>query len=73
MENEQLPLETLLSYYEKGNLLLEQSQKLLQSARERIEIVKASGQKETENTLASDSSTNNDASSQDADDDIRLL
>lgn len=72
MENEQLPLETLLSHYEKGHALLKESQSLLESARKRIEIVKANTQKETKNTLASESSNTDDTLSED-DDDIRLL
>jgi len=76
MEHEQLPLETLLSHYEKGNQLLTDCQSLLNNARERIELIKAEGKKETQNKLATDSTKNNDAylnNEVEPDDDIRLL
>lgn len=39
MENEQLPLEELVSHYEKGSALLDRCESILQSARERIELI----------------------------------
>ena len=39
MEHEQLPLEELVSYYENGTALLDRCEAMLQSARERIELI----------------------------------
>ena len=39
MEREQLPLEELVAYYERGSLLLDRCESLLQSARNRIELI----------------------------------
>jgi exodeoxyribonuclease VII small subunit len=39
MEHEQLPLEELVAYYEKGSVLLDRCEALLQSARGRIELI----------------------------------
>ncbi len=39
MEHEQLPLEELVAYYEKGSRLLDRCEALLQSARGRIELI----------------------------------
>jgi len=39
MENEQLPLEELVAQYEKGSKLLDRCETVLQSARERIELI----------------------------------
>lgn len=39
MESEQLPLEKLVAHYEKGSRLLHHCQQLLESARERIELI----------------------------------
>ena len=39
MEHEQLPLEELVAYYEKGSALLDRCESILQSARGRIELI----------------------------------
>lgn len=39
MEHEQLPLEELVSYYENGTALLDRCETMLQSARDRIELI----------------------------------
>lgn len=39
MEHEQLPLEELVSYYENGTALLDRCEAMLQSARDRIELI----------------------------------
>jgi exodeoxyribonuclease VII small subunit len=39
MENQQLPLEDLVSHYEKGSELLDRCESILQSARGRIELI----------------------------------
>jgi len=39
MEHEQLPLEELVAYYEKGSILLDRCESLLHSARDRIELI----------------------------------
>ncbi|MDX1680537.1 MAG: exodeoxyribonuclease VII small subunit [Akkermansiaceae bacterium] len=39
MENEELPLEQLVANYEKGSKLLTHCQSVLESARERIELI----------------------------------
>ena len=39
MEHEQLPLEELVAFYEKGSLLLDRCESLLHSARDRIELI----------------------------------
>ena len=39
MEHEQLPLEELVAYYEKGSILIERCEAVLQAARGRIELI----------------------------------
>jgi exodeoxyribonuclease VII small subunit len=46
MENEQLPLEDLVSHYEKGSALLTRCESVLQSARGRIELITLRNQNE---------------------------
>ena len=82
MEHEQLPLEELVAYYEKGSVLLDRCEALLQSARQRIELITLRNQSEIEPESAS-GSNENPAISQpsgvpavpgdDDDDDIRLF
>lgn len=76
MEEENLSLETLLTNYEEGQLLLSHCQSLLDNARERIEVVQLSeraAKEETENKLASEASAGDNPSPEDSSDDIRLL
>jgi exodeoxyribonuclease VII small subunit len=80
MENDQLPLEQLVANYEKGSKLMTHCQSVLESARERIELITLGNQGESglENTPAKADVGSNTASSQGSgpdsdDDDIRLL
>jgi exodeoxyribonuclease VII small subunit len=58
MENEQLPLEDLVSHYEKGSKLLKRCESVLQSARERIELITLDpGQAEDSQAAAADEET----------------
>ena len=56
MENEQLPLEELVANYEKGSKLIAHCQSVLESARERIELITLGNQDESglENKPATD-------------------
>ena len=81
MEHEQLPLEELVAYYEKGSALLDRCESILQSARGRIELITLRNQNEIQTddlpgtgtppelSLQSESSDDSD----DDDDDIRLF
>lgn len=76
MEGENLPLEELLSSYEKGHELLTHCQSLIDSARKRIEVVQLDSTNSgegTENKLASEPTTGDTPSSEASSDDIRLL
>jgi exodeoxyribonuclease VII small subunit len=46
MEHEQLPLEDLVAHYEQGSALLNRCESILQSARERIELITLRNQNE---------------------------
>jgi exodeoxyribonuclease VII small subunit len=78
MEHEQLPLEELVSCYEKGSALLDRCESILQSARGRIELITlrnkpntdSETQSKSSNFSASPSGTPDDS---DDDDDIRLF
>ena len=73
MENEQLPLEELVSRYEQGSKLLERCESVLQSARERIELITLrarSGETTDSGDLTGDPAPADD---DDHDDDIRLF
>jgi exodeoxyribonuclease VII small subunit len=80
MEHEQLPLEDLVAYYEKGSALLDRCESILQSARGRIELITLRNKNEAEPEPsprtgdspdpASPSGTPDDS---DDDDDIRLF
>ena len=72
MEHEQLPLEELVAYYEKGSALLDRCESVLQSARGRIELITLRNKGETpEPSTFSDSSAASD--DDESDDDIRLF
>lgn len=74
MEGEQLPLEELISNYEEGNELLQHCQALIDSARQRIEVVQINSVSETENKLATESPKGDTQPSEAApSDDIRLF
>lgn len=80
MEHEQLPLEDLVAYYEKGSALLDRCESILQSARGRIDLITLRNKNETEPATptrtgdspdpAPPSGTPDDS---DDDDDIRLF
>jgi exodeoxyribonuclease VII small subunit len=46
MEHEQLPLEDLVTHYEKGSALLDRCDSFLKSARDRIELITLRNQNE---------------------------
>jgi exodeoxyribonuclease VII small subunit len=81
MEHEQLPLEDLVAYYEKGSALLDRCESILQSARSRIELITLRNKNDPEPETsprtgdspdpASPSGTPDDPD--DDDDDIRLF
>ena len=48
MEHETLPLEDLVAYYEKGSVLLDRCESLLQSAHRRIELITLRNRNEIE-------------------------
>ena len=81
MEEEQLPLEDLVSHYEKGSALLKRCESVLKSARDRLELITLRNQ--DENALDSGAATPHAAATPpeatelpddtDDDDDIRLF
>ena len=76
MENEELPLEQLVANYEKGSKLMAHCQSVLDSAKERIELITLENQAESglENGAASDDvGSDPDGSPGSDDDDIRLF
>jgi exodeoxyribonuclease VII small subunit len=83
MEHQQLPLEELVAYYEKGSALLDRCESVLQSARGRIELITLRNQNESpaasgsgagDSTAFPTLSAQPDASDDDDDDDdIRLF
>ena len=76
MEEENLPLEKLLSNYEEGHELLTHCQSLIDNARERIEVIqldRSNSGEGTENKLASSASKGDTPSPEATSDDIRLL
>lgn len=80
MEHEQLPLEDLVAYYEKGSALLDRCESILQSARGRIELITLRNQNETEPATPTRTGDSPDPAPpsgtpdvSDDDDDIRLF
>ena len=74
MENEQLPLEDLVSQYEKGSKLLGRCEAVLQSARERIELITLRAANDGDADTDEESSKPSAAAAEpDEDDDIRLF
>ena len=81
MEHEHLPLEELVAHYEKGTAYLNRCEAMLQSAKERIQLITlrnqaeigldAAGKKGDVNPLAPPTSALDD--SDDDNDDIRLF
>ncbi len=80
MENEQLPLEELVAYYEKGSKLLDRCESILESAKDRIELITLRNKNESElekpassgDSSSADSPSDTPGDSPD-DDDIRLF
>ena len=72
MEEEELPLEELVSRFEKGTRLLGRCQTVLDTAKKRLKTIAAKPEtgKSTENTLTKNESDHTDPSD---DDDIRLF
>ena len=78
MENDPLPLEDLVAHYEKGAGLLRHCEKVLSSAKERIELIEVGNSSEKDLASApgeDDASPSSDGSpaADYLDDDIRLL
>jgi exodeoxyribonuclease VII small subunit len=78
MEHEQLPLEELVTYYEKGSALLDRCEHILQAARGRIELITLRNQNgnapETGNSAPENlSPLSGTPDASDDDDDIRLF
>ncbi|MDP4624245.1 MAG: exodeoxyribonuclease VII small subunit [Akkermansiaceae bacterium] len=77
MEAEELPLEDLVSYYEKGSSLLKHCEKSLSSAKKRIELITLANKEEipSENSSDEPSGSTNELSSEETDDqnDISLF
>lgn len=76
MEHEHLSLEDLVTHYEKGSALLSRCESILQSARERIELITLRNQNEI--ALDAETKTANAAAppddpDDDDDNDIRLF
>ncbi|MCU0797590.1 MAG: exodeoxyribonuclease VII small subunit [Akkermansiaceae bacterium] len=71
MEEEQLPLEDLVSRYEKGVHLLDRCQKILASAKEKLRTIQPGDSPENPLTPAESASTG--PANDDSDDDIRLF
>lgn len=76
MEGEQLPLEDLVTQYEKGSVLLKHCESVLSSARKRIELITLANREESvqetaQNSPSSTSSENDEVS--DESNDIRLF
>jgi exodeoxyribonuclease VII small subunit len=73
MEQEQLPLEDLVSQYEKGSKLLENCESMLKSARDRIELITLQARKDTHPHEAISEPPSAATDAPDDDDDIRLF
>ena len=74
LEEEELPLETLVERFEKGTQLLNRCQNVLNSAKQRLKTVAAAAEQDSspENTLTTGDAENTDDPDND-DDDIRLF
>jgi exodeoxyribonuclease VII small subunit len=73
MEHEQLPLEELVAHYEKGSKLLERCETVLQSARERIELITLRARNEIRDDDGDSAPPSAEPDVPDDDDDIRLF
>ena len=70
MEAEELPLEDLVSYYEKGSALLKHCEHSLTSAKKRIELITLTNKEES---LSGDSSEETGSEETDDKNDISLF
>jgi exodeoxyribonuclease VII small subunit len=77
MENDQLPLEELVSQYEKGSALLLRCESILRSAKERVELITLRNQNpdahEAEDDGTAGFSPTSATTDDSDDDDIRLF
>jgi exodeoxyribonuclease VII small subunit len=73
MEHEQLPLEELVARYEQGSKLLERCENVLQSARERIELITLRARNEIRDDAGDSAPPSAEPDVSDDDDDIRLF
>lgn len=74
LEHEQLPLEELVARFEKGSRLLAHCEKVLKSARERLELITIRSHGEAPPSSEADASlSSSDKSDESDDDDIRLF
>lgn len=76
MEHDNLPLEDLVSQYEKGSALLKRCESILESARDRIELITLRNEStESPSKTATQAAAPSQSDSQDDtdDDDIRLF
>ena len=70
MESDQLPLEELISHYERGAKLLKECENTLNSAKKRLETIKKG---DTKDGLATQPRPQNSTPSSSDDDEIRLF
>ena len=68
MENEALPLDTLVEHYEKGSRLLLHCEKLLDTARQRVETIQAAASSPDAKTKPALSDSPEDFTNPDGDD-----
>jgi len=76
MEHENLPLEDLVSHYEKGSALLKRCESILDSARERIELITLrndSAESPAKTGIQAGAPSQSETSDATDDDDIRLF
>lgn len=75
MENQQLPLEELVAKFEQGSVLLDRCESILQSARERIELITLRNKNESTAASPADAGDfpESEPSDDTDDDDIRLF
>jgi exodeoxyribonuclease VII small subunit len=76
MEGEQLPLEDLVTQYEKGSVLLKHCESVLSSARKRIELITLANREESDQDTSQLAPTSNPSENDgvsDESNDIRLF
>ena len=73
MEEEQLPLEELVTRYEKGSKLLARCETVLASARKRLQTISARSEAAGAETTGADDELPGAPAEHDDDDDIRLF